>query len=149
LEDPWSKEDARTRAATDQSLKEVLDLAWKIGDRVIDRDLTGKLHAYFVSQSISQLRKLIHACRVAMSGIISEENAKLKLKSNGGKVNVYKFIDLLGEMKADDKYLFTYVGHITNELNGEHTQKARTAADDGSIINLEDLLPKGVFAGWG
>jgi hypothetical protein len=60
-----------------------------------------------------------------------------------------KFIDLLGKTKADDNYLFTHVGHITNELNGEHMKKARTAADDGSILNLEDILPKGVFAGWG
>jgi hypothetical protein len=48
-----------------------------------------------------------------MSGIISEGNAKLKLENAGEKVNVYKFIDLLGETTADDKYLFTYVGHIT------------------------------------
>jgi hypothetical protein len=140
-------------AATAQSLKEVLDVAWKIGDRVTNGKLTGKLHAYFVSsrraQPILQLRKLIHACRVAMSGIISEGNAKLELESAGEKLNVYKFIDLLGKMKADDKYLFTYVGHITTGLNGEHMKKAITAADGGSILNLEDLLPKGVFAGWG
>jgi hypothetical protein len=140
-------------ADTAQALGEVLDVAWKIGHRVAAGELTGKLHAYFVSsrreQPISELRKLIHACRVAMSGIISEGNAKLKLENAGEKVNVYKFIDLLGETTADDKYLFTYVGHITNQLNGEHMKKARTAADGGSILNLEDILPKGVFAGWG
>jgi hypothetical protein len=34
-------------------------------------------------------------------------------------------------------------------VKGEHTKKARTSADDGSILILEDILPKGVFAGWG
>jgi hypothetical protein len=42
-----------------QSLKEVLDVAWKIGDRVTKGKLTGKRHAYFVpsrrEQPISQL----------------------------------------------------------------------------------------------
>ena len=145
-------------ADTAQALKEVLDMAWRIGDRVKKNKLSGKLHAYWVSsrkaQKISQLRKLICACRVAMSGILSKAEATQQLERYEEKLNVSKFIDLLASMNTNPDYLFTYVGDITvdniaDDRNGDRTKKARTADVDGSILNMEDLLPKGVFAAWG
>ena len=86
-----------------------------------------------------------------MSGILSEAEATQQLGVSEEKLNVSKFINLLGSMNTNPDYLFTYVGDITvgniaDDQNGDRTKKARTADVDGSILNMEDLLPKGVFA---
>ena len=89
-----------------------------------------------------------------MSGIILEAEARQHLESSREKLNVYKFINLLGSMDANLDYLFAYVrdimvGYIADDWNGDCTKKARTADVDRIMLNFEDLLPKGVFAAWG
>jgi hypothetical protein len=154
-------------ADTAQALGEVLDVAWKIGQCVAAGTLTGKLHAYFVStrrtQTMSQLRLLVKACRVAMCGrvtkqqLISEETARQEKLNGSGKPkqephkkpSVHLYIELLCERDTHDDYLYTYVGTTTEFRTGGHTKRTKTADDDMSILDLEDLVPKGVFAGWG
>jgi hypothetical protein len=105
--------------------------------------LTGKLHAYF----LSQLGKLVHSCKVAMSGIISENEAKETLKqckSTGEILNVYKYIDLLGTLNVDsNKYLFTYVVNITKDENSDRTKNARAAHEDGEHAQFGQYFAKG------
>ena len=56
-----------------------LDMAWNIGDKVNKKELTGQLHAYWVSsrrsQRIAQMKKLVHSFCVAMGGQISKDKA--------------------------------------------------------------------------
>eukprot|EP00978_Attheya_sp_CCMP212_P049589 scaffold685637_cov126-Attheya_sp.AAC.1 len=63
-----------------QALAEVLDAAWKIGNRVKEKKLTGKLHAYWVSSRQAQqgerLKRLVHSFRVAMMGKISKDEVQ-------------------------------------------------------------------------
>jgi hypothetical protein len=56
--------------------------------------------------------------------------------------SVYGYMQLLG-----DRYLFTYGGTTAEDRTGRHFTK--TADDDKSILDLEDPVPKGVFAEWG
>jgi hypothetical protein len=145
---------------TTQALGEVLDAAWKIGKRVHEKRLTGQLHAYWVSsrrsQKMSQMRFLIHSFRVAMGGKISKVDAVEKIrrrkKAAGAvnpTVNVNDLMNFLQEEKASEKHKFTYVGCIANEKSEDSKKKAKDSDCDGSILHILDLLPLGVFAGWG
>jgi hypothetical protein len=142
---------------TVQALKEVLDAAWKIGTRVKNQKLTGKLHAYWVSSGEAQnpdiLEKLTHSFRVAMMGQTSKEEvqqrAMLEKKQCGAKtpkVLVYALINYLAKQDAGSDYMFTYVGRIPGTKHDSGTKHAKTS-NGSSICQLEDLLPKGVFAG--
>jgi hypothetical protein len=144
--------------STTQALIEVLEAAWKIGARVKKGELTGKLHAYWVSsrdaQKLETLRKLIHSFRVAMMGEMSKEevlqNVKMEKKQRGTAdptVYVSDLMNYLVKQATGSDYMFTYVGRIPGSGSGS-TKHAKTS-NDSSIIHLEDILPKGVFAGWG
>lgn len=146
---------------TVQALTEVLDAAWKIGNRVSKKKLTGKLHAYWVSsreaQQVKVLKRLVHSFRVAMMGTISKDEVqqiviteKRQRGSEDPKVTVYDLMNVLTETAVRDDYMFTYVGRISGDKNHDSLAKhAKTSDDNFSILQLGDLLPKGVFAGWG
>ena len=148
---------------TTQALSEVLDAAWKIGNRVRAKDLTGKLHAYWVSSrrsqkmSMLQMRFLIHSFRVAMSGIVSKADAIESIRQEKREAgitdpttNVYDLMKFLQGKRVSDDHRFTYVGNIIAEKAGDGKKKVKESdCDDGSLLQISDLLPKGVFAGWG
>jgi hypothetical protein len=92
-----------------------------------------------------------------MGGKISKVDAVEKIcrrkKAAGAvnpTVNVNDLMNFLQEEKASEKHKFTYVGCIANEKSEERKKKSKDSeCDDSSILHILDLLPLGVFAGWG
>ena len=145
---------------TTQALAEVLDMAWKIGNKVKKEELTGQLHAYWVSsrisQSISQMKNLIPAFRVAMGGKVSKDEAIKTIRTEKERqgikdamVTIYDLMALLKKMDTSEDHKFTYVGRIVSGKAGAGGKQVKESDCKESIIHLSDLFPKGVFAGWG
>lgn len=141
-------------ASTTQGHREVMAMAWRIGSRVRAGTLTGKVHAYWVSspkaQPTENLKNLVHAFRVAMSGTITEKDAQKTIRSSkaadveeegkkGKKqtaLDVRDYIEYLCKQRVNDDFKFTYIG-------------PGCVKHDDSVLPLSDLLPNGIFAAWG
>jgi hypothetical protein len=127
---------------TTQQHGEVMKLAWFIGKHVASGELTMPVHAVFVSSRRSQnhtnMRRLDHAFRVAMTGTLTEGDAteKSKVELSRKKVDVRHVIEYLNTQEINgDLYKFTYVGRPVDRA-------------DQVTREMTELLPSGIFSSW-
>jgi hypothetical protein len=113
----WQVKMQKDGYETTQHHGEVMELAWFIGKHVASGELTMPVHAVFVSSRRSQnhtnMKRLDHAFRVAMTGTLTEEDAieKTKVKLSRKKVDIRHVIQYLNTQEInEDRYKFTYVG---------------------------------------
>ena len=150
---------------SEQSLLEVMELAWFIGNQVKEGKLTIPVNAYFISsrRSPGPLANLVAAFRIAMSGCISKKEAEMEAKKfdEARKKSAAKKRRANGTQKRETRrnsqvdvrivieYLATSENSVLNpDYRFAYIGRGLQGMMEEGCVEMSTSLPMGIFASW-